>query len=120
IPVLLPNAGPPPGFLALNSWIDLRRGLDEDKLHALARAAFGERPERDFEEQLRASRASVCPYRGLEPFQEEDEPFFFGRDSFKAALIKTLNHANIVGIVGSSGSGKSSLVRAGLIPALRR
>ena len=67
-----------------------------------------------------AARAAVCPYRGLRPFREEDEPFFLGRDSFAETLTNAVLRQPFLAVVGSSGSGKSSVVRAGLIPRLRR
>ena len=60
-----------------------------------------------------------CPYRGLEPFREEDADLFHGREEDVARITASvLDHA-LVTVVGASGSGKSSLVRAGVIPALR-
>jgi len=67
-----------------------------------------------------AVRAAVCPNRGLQPFREEDEPFFFGRSNFAETLTASVLRHPFVAIVGASGSGKSSVVRAGLIPRLRR
>jgi WD40 repeat protein len=69
------------------------------------------------------------PYRGLHKFTEDDAEFFFGRDAAIQSLLDTVEHLlnrktgpdlpNLVAVLGPSGSGKSSLVRAGLIPALR-
>ena len=59
------------------------------------------------------------PYIGLRPFEEADHDLFFGREEQIVALIRKLEDRHFVTIIGSSGSGKSSLVRAGLIPALR-
>ncbi len=56
----------------------------------------------------------------MRPFREEDEPFFFGRAAFAETLTTTLARQSFVAVVGASGSGKSSVVRAGLIPRLRR
>ncbi|GAA6620366.1 CHAT domain-containing protein [Scytonema sp. NUACC26] len=61
-----------------------------------------------------------CPYRGLFAFREEDAPFFFGRDAFISRLLAAVQNQPLVAIIGSSGSGKSSVVFAGLIPELRR
>ncbi len=62
----------------------------------------------------------ACPYRGLAAFQEQDAPFFFGREKFTHRLVEALRSRLVaMVIVGSSGSGKSSLVRAGLISNLR-
>lgn len=58
------------------------------------------------------------PFIGLRPFESEDSLYFFGRGEQVHGLIDRLNAGRFVAVVGSSGSGKSSLVRAGLIPAL--
>lgn len=61
-----------------------------------------------------------CPYRGLSAFQEEDSIYFFGREQFTSKLLDSIqNNALLTVILGSSGSGKSSIVYAGLIPKLR-
>ena len=61
-----------------------------------------------------------CPYRGLAAFRELDAPFFFGREGFVEHLFQALDDQALVAvIVGSSGSGKSSAVFAGLLPRLR-
>jgi len=59
---------------------------------------------------------SIVPYRGLEPFEKEQAEFFFGRKQVVEKIWQTLNRDNFVAVIGASGSGKSSLVRAGLIP----
>ena len=61
-----------------------------------------------------------CPYKGLSAFREEDAEFFFGRDEFIEKLVKAVNTKSLVPIVGASGSGKSSVVFAGLVPQLRK
>nr|WP_026332435.1 protein kinase [Deinococcus apachensis] len=58
------------------------------------------------------------PYKGLRPFGEADAPDFFGREREVAALLEHLKGSRFVALVGPSGSGKSSVVRAGLLPAL--
>ena len=64
-------------------------------------------------------RPEICPYRGLRPFREEDAAFFCGRKAFTNKLVEAVDDS-LVAVVGASGSGKSSVVRAGLIPRLRR
>jgi WD40 repeat protein/tRNA A-37 threonylcarbamoyl transferase component Bud32 len=60
------------------------------------------------------------PYRGLFAFREEDARFFFGREDFSERLLELVKQQPLVAVVGSSGSGKSSVVYAGLVAALRR
>ncbi|MCP5098776.1 MAG: protein kinase, partial [Chloroflexi bacterium] len=60
------------------------------------------------------------PYRGLFAFKEQDAPFFFGRESFTERLITAVQEKSMVAVIGPSGSGKSSVVQAGLIPQLRQ
>ncbi|NMG21619.1 eIF2A-related protein, partial [Brasilonema bromeliae] len=56
---------------------------------------------------------------GLSAFGEKDADFFFGREKFIASLVEAVNSKPLVPVVGASGSGKSSVVFAGLIPHLR-
>jgi len=59
-------------------------------------------------------------YPGLRPFEAGDALLFFGRDKQIDELLRRLEDTRFLGVVGLSGSGKSSLVRAGLLPALQR
>jgi serine/threonine protein kinase/DNA-binding SARP family transcriptional activator/WD40 repeat protein len=59
------------------------------------------------------------PYKGLRAFAEEDALDFHGRATLVDDLMERIAHHRLVTVVGPSGSGKSSVVRAGLIPALR-
>jgi WD40 repeat protein len=61
----------------------------------------------------------MLPYIGLRPFNESDQRLFFGREEQINAVLTLLEDDAFLAIVGSSGSGKSSLVRAGLIPLVR-
>jgi energy-coupling factor transporter ATP-binding protein EcfA2 len=121
IPDLLPDADPALGFLSLNTWVDLRGGLDNPlALEILSGAVQGHPPGPDLLQRVSATLASVCPYRGLRFFREEDTPFFFGQDAFVERLAGAVERRALVGVVGASGSGKSSVVLAGLVPHLRR
>jgi WD40 repeat protein len=60
------------------------------------------------------------PYKGLRAFEEADVPDFFGRETLTERLVERLRRTRFLAVVGPSGSGKSSVVRAGLVPALRR
>ncbi len=60
------------------------------------------------------------PYKGLRAFLESDVQDFYGRDDLVDSLLTVLDSRRFVAVVGPSGSGKSSVVRAGLVPALRK
>jgi WD40 repeat protein/DNA-binding SARP family transcriptional activator len=60
----------------------------------------------------------VCPFKGLASFEVADAPYFFGREQLVAQLVARLVGAPMLGVIGPSGSGKSSVVQAGLLPAL--
>lgn len=60
------------------------------------------------------------PYQGLSAFQEKDAALFFGRETFTNQLVKVVETKKLVAVIGASGSGKSSVVLAGLIPSLRQ
>ncbi len=60
----------------------------------------------------------ACPYKGLAYFDVDDAPLFAGRERLVARLVARLVDAPVLAIVGASGSGKSSVVRAGLVPAI--
>jgi hypothetical protein len=60
------------------------------------------------------------PYLGLLTFQEADADVFFGRDTLTAVMVAKVRRATLLVVIGPSASGKSSVVRAGLIPMLKR
>jgi WD40 repeat protein/DNA-binding SARP family transcriptional activator/energy-coupling factor transporter ATP-binding protein EcfA2 len=60
----------------------------------------------------------VCPFKGLAQFEQADAEFFFGRERLVDELVSRLAETPLLAIVGPSGSGKSSLLRAGLLAAL--
>ena len=62
----------------------------------------------------------TSPYKGLKTFESRDKELFFGRDNFITTLVNELEQTNLILLLGASGSGKSSVVRAGLIPWLER
>jgi formylglycine-generating enzyme required for sulfatase activity len=124
VPVLLPNCEPPLGFMKQLSWIDLRDNpRSSTQLDALAAAIHGEDLDRHGQPE---PRATICPYRGLHAFREEDSEFFFGRSDYlngtaeMQGLLELVRKQKLVAVVGASGSGKSSLVSAGLVPELRK
>jgi len=126
VPVILPEnmTDPPVDFLRLLTWIDfshVTRVFDApDVLEQLLRAIHGQPTSAE------TAREAICPYRGLDAFREEDSAFFFGRGSADdpgsaiGQLVRKVRDHPFVMVIGRSGSGKSSLVYAGLLPALRR
>ena len=107
----------------LNTYADLRGGLeDSEALTAIERAVRGTAAAG--EPASPPGTAAICPYRGLNAFREEDAPLFFGRDRLvdepEQGLLHKVLTCPLVALVGASGSGKSSVVRAGLLPRLRR
>lgn len=117
IPVLLPGARDDqiPPFLKLRTWVDFRPGLDDEQV--FRRLVAGIRGE-----AVEAGSYSLpdepAPYRGLLRFEAAQADYFFGRETDIQRLIGKLTHQKFVAIVGASGSGKSSLVLAGLLPKL--
>ena len=74
--------------------------------------------ERTESQALVGEDAAVCPYKGLASFEAGDAGFFFGRERFVAELVARVTGTAFLGIVGPSGSGKSSALHAGLLAAL--
>jgi WD40 repeat protein/energy-coupling factor transporter ATP-binding protein EcfA2 len=122
-PVLLPGVDDPfdpnrlPHFLRARTWVDFRRGHDDrralqDLINAVKGVPFGP-------DVPAVPNDAVVPYRGLRVFGEQDAQFFCGRDREVQRLLEKLKSSKFVAVLGPSGSGKSSLVRAGLVPALR-
>lgn len=60
------------------------------------------------------------PFPGLRPFYSDEYHLFFGRETHIIEIIRKLETARFVSVVGNSGSGKSSLVRAGVLPTLMK
>ncbi|MCY2991887.1 MAG: SUMF1/EgtB/PvdO family nonheme iron enzyme [Planctomycetota bacterium] len=127
IPVLLPGAvrgdrSQLPDFLTATTWVEFRRSLDDETaFRILERAIRGLPPGPD-----QSVSITDCPYRGLEFFDVAHAPLFFGRaavtDWLLSALRGTLSAqgpTRFLAIIGASGSGKSSLARAGLLAALQ-
>jgi hypothetical protein len=61
-----------------------------------------------------------CPYKGLNPFEQNDEAFFFGRNNDQKIVISSLYGSSLTVLYGASGVGKTSLLRAGVVPELKR
>lgn len=120
IPVLLPGSQPALNLLGLKLWIDLRQGLEQSLPFTLLAAAIRRRPlGHDFQARIRETLDGLSPYKGLAYYREEDAAFFYGREEAAARLVELVRRRHWTAVVGNSGSGKSSLIRAGLLPALR-
>ncbi|MBE9069180.1 caspase family protein [Leptolyngbya cf. ectocarpi LEGE 11479] len=91
------------------SWLSHYRGVIE--ILPGARDSYAEKPNLDL---------GLCPYVGLNAFTEDDARFFFGRDHLTQQLIEGISHQAFLAVVGASGSGKSSVVQAGLMARLRQ
>ncbi|HAZ44468.1 MAG TPA: hypothetical protein DDW76_09425 [Cyanobacteria bacterium UBA11369] len=67
-------------------------------------------------------RENICPYRGLEyfDFNDEDPKYFYGRTALTNQLLEKVHQSNFLAVLGASGSGKSSVVRAGLLHQLKQ
>ncbi len=94
-------------------YADLKRGEFPAELAALplveAELEAGEQPPEPGE----------APFKGLEFFDVEDADLFFGREQLTARLVAHLRESRFLAVVGASGSGKSSVVRAGLVCGLK-
>jgi energy-coupling factor transporter ATP-binding protein EcfA2 len=85
----------------------------------LAKADRGQTPGADVQKHLDDVRVSICRYCGLFHFREEDASFFFGWETAIEKLVDAVQRQPFMAVVGASGSGKSMVVRAGLMPTLR-
>ena len=112
IPLLLADVQLP-GRLAMLVPLDARQPANWDVVLARLCQTLQAAPP------TRAQRPR-CPYPGMTPFREEESEFFFGRTADIERLLHKLRQHPFVTVIGPSGSGKSSLIFAGLIPALRR
>lgn len=111
--VFLPGAPEPsPGAPAVRV-LDLRTGLHGDGVGELVHLVRTARPSVEAE-------GAECPFQGLLAFEEETAEVFFGREAEVARAVEKFTAAHFLAVLGPSGSGKSSLVRAGVVPALRR
>jgi len=74
----------------------------------------------DLEREVPRTKPSPCPYPGMRAFKIDEDKLFFGREDEINKLVASLEKHPFIAVIGPSGSGKSSLVLAGLIPALKQ
>ena len=103
----------------LNDELGLEPGVE---LRELQRAILAQDEDLNLEAGRQPPAASVvelsvCPYKGLAPFEAGDAEFFFGRERLVDELVDRLAASSLLAVIGPSGSGKSSLLHAGLLPA---
>jgi hypothetical protein len=129
IPVLLPGVERPRRgdvahleFLINASWVEFLKTLDNERaFRSLVWGITGTKPRPPDETRYEGFH----PYRGLEAFRPDDAKFFFGRENLTGWLVSALRRevraaqgVRFLGVLGPSGSGKSSVVLAGLVPRL--
>ncbi|HEX5997296.1 MAG TPA: BTAD domain-containing putative transcriptional regulator, partial [Jiangellales bacterium] len=96
-------------------------GLDPGpELVGLERSILAQDPSLAGSPRSDTWRGATCPYRGLATYDVDDGPWYFGRDRDIDQCLRIVDATGFLAIVGASGSGKSSLARAGIAPALRR
>ena len=111
----LPESHPITQYLLNRQVVDLRTGIDDaGGFQQFLNAMPVVRPNAPPDDEV------PCPYRGLDVFDEEHAEFYFGRETNIERMLEKLKESRFLAVVGPSGTGKSSLVRAGLIPALRQ
>jgi len=107
--------------MLLNEELGLEPGVE---LQELERSILVQDPALavtvDGRETAASPSRAVCPFKGLAPFESTDAEFFFGRERLVDELVARLADAPLLAVIGPSGSGKSSLLRAGLLPELGR
>jgi ABC-type multidrug transport system fused ATPase/permease subunit len=128
VPVLLPGARRTrrslvPPFMANVMWVEFHGSLDDDEAFRRLVAGIEGRPP---SATSGPEPSGANPYKGLEPFDVVDAPQFFGRQAMVGWLVSAVRASveqrgeiRFLAVVGPSGSGKSSLARAGLVAALR-
>jgi WD40 repeat protein len=124
---LLPALNPeqhPDGWVTNYSLVDfIRNQLQHSRQRPLFHNIGGEIILTGKAEQIGHAvlMAGICPYKGLSyfDFNEEDPKYFYGRTQLTDQLLEKVREGNFLAVLGASGSGKSSVVRAGLLHQLK-
>lgn len=122
IPILLPGTTMPergelPRFLSRLTWVDYRNGIgDKEAFRLLQCGIKGIAPGSS---SILVQSGDTSPYRGLNKFYPEHSEWFFGRESEIQQLLEGIKQNDFLAVLGASGSGKSSVVLAGLIPSIQ-
>ncbi|HKM54184.1 MAG TPA: TIR domain-containing protein [Isosphaeraceae bacterium] len=128
IPVLLPGVDQKardtlPPVLIATSWVEFRDSIDDPK--ALRVLLAGIRGEAPLTRAGESPPPGTSPFVGLRPFDVGDSAWFFGREALVEELVQRLREGveggecRFLAVLGASGSGKTSLVHAGLLGALK-
>jgi hypothetical protein len=117
VPIKISERAPNLPFLSQFHWIESAEPTAVDSLSKIVHALRGKEVA-----AVAEPWRTVNPYRGLEALREEDAEFFFGRDDKTAEILQALaaRRGRLCALIGNSGVGKSSLVQAGAIGALKR
>lgn len=122
LPLLLPGTLFPhreselPVYLRRRTWLTFPEGFNHASLDSVVHAIRVDGNEVEYA----ARPIDVCPYRGLEAFREQDRAFFMGREAVVQRIMAYLVSEPGICILGPSGSGKSSVIQAGVTPLLRQ
>jgi hypothetical protein len=95
--------------------VPLQPSVPQSQTFAPVVRNYGNQPEEVIQETKRID----CPYPGMIPFRTEDARLFFGRESEIEQMLLHFRYRRYLFVIGPSGSGKSSLISAGLIPRLQ-
>ncbi|CAM2069647.1 Non-specific serine/threonine protein kinase [Sulfidibacter corallicola] len=121
LPLLMPGAAFPnrqsllPTYLRGQTWTTFPNEIEPSQVAVLVETIRGLPTGADAD----MSHDGTCPFRGLEVFREEDRAFFVGREAASQRIVEYLAEHPFIGVLGPSGSGKSSVVQAGAMPPLR-
>ncbi len=103
--------------LQISEYSDENTVDGSDKIYAAKLSFYNTSSE---EKDNSTDKQDDCPYRGLDYFKESHHEYFYGREELTDQLIEKVRNNNFLAVMGASGSGKSSVLRAGLIYQLKK